>query len=99
MIKDITFSMMLTEYFLYMLNNLFFTARNQRTLWCNLKQFDTSYLSSVNPNTLWSYFQSDISVTGCHLLIKLYMLYQPRSDQPFSRYLPETDSTEYLDSL
>ena len=29
---------------------------------------------TVNPNTLWSYFHAVISVTACHMSIKLYTL-------------------------
>ena len=29
---------------------------------------------TVNPNTLWSYFHADISVTACHMPTKLYTL-------------------------
>ncbi len=32
------------------------------------------YKTTVNPNTLWSYFHADISVTACHIPIKLYTL-------------------------
>ena len=28
---------------------------------------------TVNPNTLWSYIQADISVTACHIPIKFYI--------------------------
>ncbi len=33
-----------------------------------------SNLHILNPNTLWSYFHADISVTACHIQIKLYTL-------------------------
>ena len=31
-------------------------------------------MSAVNPNTLWSSFHADISVTACHIPSKLYTL-------------------------
>ena len=51
--------------------------------------------TTVNPNTLWSYFHADISVTECHIPSKLYTLTWYVKCEVVMQQSPRVDPTNH----